>query len=273
MAALPLLKRTLRTLAPHPMYRLYRRWRVSRLTAAYEPRTVTHTYSGHRLTISLQDGIAEGWYDCDKQTPAEFTLMREHGLRPGATVFNLGAFQGIVALMLAREVGPTGRVIAVEGNPHNFAVAQDNRRLNDADNLTIVHAAVTSAPGTVNFAAEFNGRIDERARLGNVEVDAITIDQLAEEHGLPDVVYMDIEGYELEAMRGGAKVLAAANVTWSIEMHPHLFVDGNPDDLLRALEGRRIWIADNAPSGSGPQYAPFEGGALPHGRFFVLAAP
>jgi FkbM family methyltransferase len=267
------LKRIARERAPHSVYRLYRRWRVSRITSRYKARVVTHTYSGHELAISLEDSIAEGWYDCDKETPLEFTLMREHGLRPGATVFNLGAFQGIVALMLAREVGPTGRVIAVEGNPHNFAVAQTNRDLNQADNLTILHRAVTSAPGSVNFATELNGRIDARSRLGNVRVQAITVDELAQRYGLPDVVYMDIEGYELEALRGATRVLAEAGATWSIEMHPELFVDGTPDDLLRSLSDRRIWTAANTPSGSGLQYSPFSGGTVPDTRFFVLAAP
>jgi FkbM family methyltransferase len=268
-----LLKRVAREKAPHSAYRLYRRWRVSRIRSSYTPRVVTHTYAGHELTISLEDGIAEGWYDCDKETPLEFTLMREHGLRPGATVLNLGAFQGIVALMLLREVGPTGRVIAVEGNPHNFAVAQTNRDLNQAENLTILHRAVTSQPGSVNFDTELNGRIDAQSRLGNVRVRAITVDELADRYGLPDVVYMDIEGYELEALRGAGRVLAEASATWSIEMHPELFVDGTPSDLLRALGGHRIWTAANTPSGSALQYAPFAGGTLPDERFFVLAAP
>lgn len=266
-------KSLLRRVAPHPLYRLYRRQRIQRLTSEFTPRTVTHEYAGHRLTISLRDPMAAGWYDCDKETPADFRLMRKHGLRPGATVFNLGAFQGIVALMLASEVGPTGKVIAVEGNQHNVEVALENARLNDMRHLSVLHSAVTAEPGVVNFATEYNGRIDDRARVGNARVQAVTIDQLAAEHGFPDVVYMDIEGYELKALYGGSDVLAAGSATWSIEVHPKLFAGGCPDELLRLLAGCQLWIAQDALTGAGERYEPFNGGSLPEDRHFILAAP
>jgi FkbM family methyltransferase len=245
------------------------------MTGGYAHRTVTHTYAGHTLTISLQDPMAAGWYDCDKETPAEFPLMRQHGLKPGATVFNLGAFQGVVALMLAAEVGPTGHVLAVEGNPHNAALAETNRCLNPGleARLQVIHGAVTGAPGFVNFATEFNGRIDDRGRLGNAKVRAFTIDELADEHGLPDLVYMDIEGYELEALRGASRVLAEGDTTWSIEVHPHVFAAGHPEDLLELLAGRQIWIAADTSGGPGLRYERFSGGQLPLKRFFVIAAP
>lgn len=44
-------KSLLRRVAPHPLYRLYRRRRIQRLTSEFTPRTVTHEYAGHRLTI------------------------------------------------------------------------------------------------------------------------------------------------------------------------------------------------------------------------------
>jgi FkbM family methyltransferase len=217
--------------------------------------------------------MAEAWYDEDKATPAEFLLLREHGLRPGATVFNLGAFQAIVALMLAGDVGPGGRVVAVEGSPHNARVAQANQRLNHATQLTVIHGAVAASPGFVSFATELNGHIDLRSRLGNARVRAVTIDELAKEYGVPDVVYMDIEGHELEALRGASRVLAKGATTWSIEVHPETFVGGQPEELLALLEGQQIWLATDAATGPGLRYLPFDGTVLPRHRFFVVAAP
>jgi tRNA A58 N-methylase Trm61 len=43
-------------------------------------------------------------------------LLREHGLRPGALVFDRGAHPAVVAMMLGRMVEPGGRVVAVEAS-------------------------------------------------------------------------------------------------------------------------------------------------------------
>ena len=53
----------------------------------------------------------------------ELVLLRESGaLRQGSNVFELGAHQGIVALILADAVGPQGTVIAVEAERHNVSL-------------------------------------------------------------------------------------------------------------------------------------------------------
>jgi FkbM family methyltransferase len=217
--------------------------------------------------------MAEAWYDCDKPTPPDFVLMRRHGLKPGATVFNLGAFQCVVALMLAQEVGRTGRVVAVEGNPHNVNVAHTNCHLNDVDWLDVINGAITASPGIVGFAPEFNGRIDDAGGPRGTKVRALTIDELADTHGFPDVVYMDIEGHELEALHGGARVLADGRATWSIEVHPQSLVGDSPAELIRLLTGRRLWLSKAALTGPNVEYEEYAGGPLPGERFFIVAAP
>jgi tRNA A58 N-methylase Trm61 len=53
-------------------------------------------------------------------------------LKAGARVFDLGAHQAVVALMLSQLVGHEGEVIALEAERHNFEVAERNRKLNAA---------------------------------------------------------------------------------------------------------------------------------------------
>jgi protein-L-isoaspartate(D-aspartate) O-methyltransferase (PCMT) len=111
--------RVARALLPAPALREIRRRRVHAQIATYRRRVVEHTYAGHPLRIALRDPLAEGWYDHDWGTQPEIDVLRSGRLRPGARVFDLGAHQGVVALMLARIVGPAGHVVAVEAEPHN----------------------------------------------------------------------------------------------------------------------------------------------------------
>ena len=109
---------------------------------------------------------AQGWYDHDWAQLPEISTLRDTTLRPGARVFDIGAHQGVVAMMLAREVGPSGYVLAVEPNPHNAAVALKNRALNGMNQIEILEAAVSDRSGTVVFNHGLDGQLDDGTGAG-----------------------------------------------------------------------------------------------------------
>jgi FkbM family methyltransferase len=129
----------------------------------------------------------------------------------------MGAHQAVLALVFADIVGSTGRVIAVEGDGHNVKVAKRNVELNNAANVVIVEAACAAQPGRVSFHEGLNGHISQ-GRIGNRVIRAVTIDELADEYGKPDVVVLDIEGFELQALLGAQRTLGEG-VTFVIEVH------------------------------------------------------
>jgi FkbM family methyltransferase len=259
-----------RRLVPHPLYRRYRRRKVASLIAGYAPREVTHTYGGHTLRVRLTDPLADGWYDHDWGQLEAISFLREQRvLMLGAKIFDLGAHQGIVALMLAREVGQTGQVVAIEGEPHNARVAAANRELNDAENLTVLHAAGAARAGTISFAEGLNGQIDEHTAAGNVEVAAVTVDDLAREHGTPDLVLIDVEGYEGEVLDGAGETLAGGSTSFLVEVHEALSsYGGRADEIVELFAGfqRFVAVEDDDP------FLALEG-APPPGRFFLVAIP
>ena len=80
---------------------------------------VTHSFLGEPLRVTIADPTARDWYARQLPTASEMLKARDHGLHEGALVFDLGAHQAVIALMLSRIVGPTGRVIAVEPDPYS----------------------------------------------------------------------------------------------------------------------------------------------------------
>ncbi len=167
----------------------------------------------------LADPVGERWYDHDWDDEiVEFTFLTDYRLKPGARVFNLGAHQGIVAMILARLVGPEGAVLAVEANPHNAKVAETNRSLNELSQMKVVHAAVGETAGSVTFNELLNGKVDDSRSHGAIRVRSVTLDDLAAEYGTPQVVLLDVEGFECHALRGAKKLLSAP-ADWCIEVH------------------------------------------------------
>lgn len=214
-----MVKQFAKSLLPSRLWGLLQTLRLRFARVAYRSRTIRRTYGGHPLTIRLADPLAEAWYDHDWPELGEISLLKTHGLREGVRVFDLGAHQGVVALMLARVVGPRGRVLAVEANSHNAAVARENRDLNGAAQLEVLHAAVAESSGELLVNESLNAQVDDGSRhFSPVRVPSFSIDDLARRHGRPDVLFIDVEGYECRALRGAAETLAAGPDCY-VEVH------------------------------------------------------
>ena len=220
------------------MWTTLRLWRLRRSIDAYSPRVAKHRFGGVDLRVSLRDPLAAGWYDRDWETLSEIAELGRHRLRPGARVFNIGAHQGIVALMLHEAVSPGGHVVAIELSAHNARIAEENRLLNGVAGVTVVNAAVARVDGTITVNEGLNGQVDDgTGQWGLVTVPSISIDSLSHNYGQPDVLFIDIEGYEVEALRGASETLAARPDLF-VEVHVNHGIEnfgGTAEDVLNIL--------------------------------------
>ena len=250
----PILKRALRRAVPFPLWNALGRLRLRWTLATFRRRIVQHVYAGVPLHIDISDPVAAGWYDHDWREPPAIELLRQHRLREGAVVFDIGAHQGVVALILAHHAGSRGRVVALEAMPFNAAAAVRNRELNRAQQLTVVHAAAAEHPGFVQFSPRLNSAMDRRSvSAGNLTVKAVTIDELTLEYGTPDILYIDVEGFECQVLRGASRTLAS-RPDCIIEVHVGCGLEqagGSLEDLLRFFpeDDYTLWmVADNKPA-------------------------
>jgi FkbM family methyltransferase len=210
----------LRRIIPRPLWARLRTARARRQLAAYPRRCVRHTYAGFPLEVVISDPVAADWYDHDVAEPAEVALLRSGRLASGARVFDLGAHQGVVALMLSRIVGAAGQVVAVEAVAHNASCAEENRQLNQAGNLVVLHAAAAEQPGTLQFEDGGGSHVASAgAEWTCTTVEAVSVDSLADRFGPPDVVYLDVEGYEQNVLAGAQQTLATARPDCFVEIH------------------------------------------------------
>lgn len=261
-------KESLRRCIPAAWWRWLQVTRLAVERWTFARRWVHHTYAGNHLRVLLGDVVGASWYDQDWAMP-ELAVLRTGRLGPGATVFNIGAHQGVVAMVLACEVGRTGRVIAVEADRFHATLAETNRVANGIERMIVRHAAVGAAAGRLTHDAT-TGAIQFEARHGDV-VPALTIDDLTAEYGAPDVIYMDVEGFEGVAIRGAAATLAAGTVDVLIEVHgPWLQrYQTALTGILRAFpeQAYRCLVCD----ASGVDPRPVEAVAAERPRFVLIA--
>ena len=267
------MKRVLKSILPKPLWNRLRVLRMSYTRASYRRRRVQHNYGGFPLELELVDPMGAGWYDHDWPELREIALLKQYGLRPGARVFDIGAHQAVVALMLAKTVGPNGFVLAVEASPENYEAGERNRHLNGVTNCQILHAAGAARSGTLVFNRGTNGQVDDgNGEWGQIEVKAFSVDDLAAMHGVPDVLFIDVEGFECELLQGAQKTLASRPNCF-IEVHVGAGLEkfgGSVQKLLSLLPAEYcFWVAppENA-------FIPFaDDSPVVRERFFLVAIP
>lgn len=145
-------------------------------------------------------------------------------LGPGARVLDLGAHIGGFS-MAAAALGH--RVLAVEASPRNVALLDASRRHNDFRDLQVEHAAVGDREGEIRFQSNGPwGQVASDAGDGSERVPMTTVDAALERHGWSgaNFVKIDVEGYEVQALRGASRLLGGADA-------PPVFFESNSHTL------------------------------------------
>jgi FkbM family methyltransferase len=151
---------------------------------------------------------------------------------PGEVVLDVGANLGAYSLLFAEWVGPGGHVYAFEPAPEARRGLERHVRLNHyQDRVTISAAAMSAAPGVVQFRAagpHGDNRIVAAGSGGGdrIEVRTTSIDEFCATYRLaPTFIKVDVEGAELDVLRGARDTIAARGVALHLymEMHPRIW--------------------------------------------------
>lgn len=200
--------------------RVARRERFARWWAAVG-RPLHRVCVGHaRLTVDVRDiGVGRKIYVHRTYEAAEGAVLRQE-LRPGMTYLDVGANIGYLATLAARQVGPAGRVIAVEPEPYNFTLLTRNLKANPLAPAFPVNVAAGSEPGTARLFKAAQNLGDHRlypvggagsADRPAVDVPVVRLDDLFAERGWPppDFVKIDVQGFEPFVVAGLERLTAA----------------------------------------------------------------
>jgi FkbM family methyltransferase len=141
---------------------------------------------------------------------AERALLRKI-LFQGAVVVDVGANIGIYSEFLSRCVGPTGLVHSFEPSADNFERLSAATR--ELLNVRLTQAVVGERSGECKLYISDKLNVDHRAYKANgdsrrtIPAEMVALDDYFEPGQRVDLIKMDIQGYELHALRGAQRLL------------------------------------------------------------------
>lgn len=152
----------------------------------------------------------------------------------GRVAIDVGAHAGNWALNLAQRVGPAGLVLAYEALPHYGRALSISMRLLRARNVRVRVVAVGNCESTISLRWRstsnelLTGRThvepDVQPSASVIEVPMVSLDRDLEECGVrpSDVGFLkiDVEGAELEVLRGASNLLSVGSPVVYLEAEP-----------------------------------------------------
>ncbi len=164
----------------------------------------------------------------------------KHLVSAADCVLDIGANVGTYTLALARMVGPQGCVLSFEPIAETFAILSSNVSGYHLDNVKLVEVALSSSDGPVAMEIpnwSNGGKNYYQSRIVAPDATSGSAHRVVAESRRLDTFFadlqqkritfvkIDVEGHELEVLRGGEKVLRQHQPAMLLE------ASGNPDDI------------------------------------------
>ena len=199
---------------------------------------VAHIFSGIKIYLDPKVISVTPHLSLDHIWEETITNAWLRVIRPGDTIFDLGANFGYFGALAAQYAGTEAKVVFFEANPHLIPYIEKTLSINWLKQQSVVeNLAVSDENGTatLNILKDYIGSSSLHS-VGEIEaymhdkmhveteetvsVPTVTIDSYCRDHQIRevDLIKMDIEGYEEKAYAGMREVISASpNVTLFVE--------------------------------------------------------
>jgi len=168
-------------------------------------------FNGYKIFLDSVDAINLSTWSKDFE-PYEMLILKSE-VKPGNVVIDVGANIGMYTLLATKLVGNVGKVYSFEPDPISFSNLKRNVLENNIENVVLINKAASSKTGTSklsispsqNQATRMKNYLikDEINSKKYTVIETVSLDDFFENKSKKvDVIKMDIEGSEFEALKG-----------------------------------------------------------------------
>jgi FkbM family methyltransferase len=203
---------------------------------------------GLRLRACKRDAVGRGLYRRKVHEPYLTQLLLTRFANSAEKNFlDVGANIGYFTCLMSKLAGPAGKVLAIEPEPQNLKLLEQNIKINNLENVVVHPCALGASEGSAMlglYKASNRGRhsLLEKGAKAQIEVPVKTLDEIASNSGKNvgswTLVKIDVEGYEGFVIDGARETLPRIEAL-VMEFSPALLKNagGDPASTLRILTG------------------------------------
>ncbi len=181
---------------------------------------------GYRISLLSGSGFISGNYEPEK------TDVILNNVKTSDIVLDVGAHIGYFTMLMAKLVGGSGHIYSFEPRPLNYKMLENNIKTNKLTNVTIKTLAIGNKTGKVNFDATTGTGTGHISKDGNITVEITTVDKFCKDENItPSFIKIDIEGGEVEALKGAEQTIE--------NYKPKILLATHGDKLDRECE---VWM-------------------------------
>lgn len=229
-----------------------------RRTAGIKRFAVKEINNRYKMHLDLKDrGISQALYLYGTREEDQ-TYIAFNNIKRDMKVLDIGANIGYYVLLEAQIVGEGGKVYAFEPHPGNVEMLKKNIDLNNlSDRIELHQKGISDRRGTMEFFISeksnlhtlspqyFRSESKKNSFKDSIEIGVVDIADLLLNKEI-DFIRMDIEGHEVEVLRGLSRTID------HLEGHPSILFEThfpryddkhhNIRDVLRALFDKGYFV-------------------------------
>jgi FkbM family methyltransferase len=203
---------------------------------------VTRDINGFRMHLDLDDGGISRIINSRGGREEGFMYVLNREIHEGMVCLDLGANLGYATLPMCRWVGPSGYVYAVEPSAQNLSLLRPSIEDNFfAERCEITQGLISEKTGTMKFwlSDKSNlGSVSKRQHsVEEVELQAWSLPDFMKDRRPVNLIKMDVEGHEVEILRGGLEYFRSTSHPCKILIEAHQSVFRPEDPFEPILEG------------------------------------
>lgn len=165
------------------------------------------------------------------------TRLMQDVLKRGDVVIDIGANIGYYVLMEAKLAGNEGKVYAIEPVTDNANLLKKNAKLNNYKNIDIFELAIggEDKDGEIcltkkrNWCTMLDNKYNKNSAFytDKKPVKILKLDTFIKDKRFPNIIRMDVEGYETEIIKGMENILKSGKpLKILMELHSSVLDDG-----------------------------------------------
>lgn len=205
----------------------------------------TCNVNGDQMFLDLKgdEGVSKDLFFYGKrEIPVTDYMTSGKIVKPGDVVLDLGANIGYYVILESRIVGASGIVYAVEPVTECFKSLKKNVELNNLKNVQLFQfgAGDTNTNAFINVGKKLNLSAMTFYRDAEFtqqeEVAMVTVDEFFKDKREPNLIRMDVEGYEYAIVKGMKKTLASPNLKLLMEIHSKIMTKEQTETMFASFK-------------------------------------